>query len=592
MKKEKRLFLSLLSSAQILGVAAPLMLLQPIQVHATNEGEGDVVTVIPDFEEEVDEETLKERQERIAELLEDSQSIASQGDIQRAIDKFGELDVGIQDVSQNKDILAIHNNIVEANNKHGNGKLTVRYLNILFLSFANGPDSYDVLIKDLINKNKHTDTSKEIDRVMEIYDLYRIRIFNGGADGIEVSIEGGQLRVPVIEDALKYSKEESKNPITVPKWEQDVTENNKPNTGSSSATTGGSVVDFGQNTEKTHGSYYVFDAEKGQRILVEYTIQIVDGKRVRDEKRTVEASGLTSLWSDRLSGFISGTGGITATEPAYGSGEELQDEEKKTHTLQYTVNKNDTYPLYVDTGIFVDTDGFADYDDLYNVLYQIAINADEGYLVEDTNKLLIIVEGSPVYITDKKEKYSQKEIESIFKSFDTIDLLVKETRIGTTESLEWQLKTGIEQHVLIDNEEIKLTTQPNIRESMVVLPIVEIFENIGALVTEDDEKIVVEYDEKIITFENGVKDAHFNGELIDLVVPVTNNDRGIYTANITPVLEKLGIEVVWDEQESTLLLTNTMREEYLKRLKEEEEVEENTDDNPDNQEIEEEVEEE
>lgn len=563
--KNKRTITKILLTTQLIGLSAPLILPNPISVHAEEAtySSGNIIDIVIESEEQI-----KAARKKIAKVEKVVNAIDDYDSLIEAIEVFGELEINNNYVEDVKDI---HDTIVQKNNDVGDGNSTIFYLNTLIIAL-NERDlyDYDELVYDLIEENEHDEANKEIKRVEDIFDLFIIRKTQGSGEVLEAFIgKNNQLRIPVIEEALKYWEEgEKNNPSNdnrPPQYEsKDEIVEEVEHVDDDSFEYGGTTSEYDDEKDKFEpdditGSYYEFDQEKGQRILVEYTITYKNGEAVRSEKKTVEASGLTAMWSDQLDDIFGGD----IVSPAYGSNElaEPEKEPGKTHTLQYTVNKKDKFPLYVDTGIFVDEEYNASYEDLYDVLLQIAINAKDGYLTEDSDKLLIIVEGEPIYITEIQETYSIDEVEAIFDGFEEVGLYVKETRIGTTESLEWQLKTGQEQMVAIGNEVLKLKTQPDIRENTVVLPIAEMFTNVGGQVEEEDGIITVQYGSDTITFEVGVKEAKLNDTHIKLIVPVDRNEKGMLTTNLTTVFDALGIKVTWDEQESTLRLTNTIRRE-------------------------------
>lgn len=449
--------------------------------------------------------------------------------------------------------LQVFDNIAEAINQEGSASRKIRFANHMAIAYSNDINGYYDLIERLISDNSIESAQSDLDEIGFLIKLHKdttglgrelnLEIVAGKLTSPELNappVEGGYIDVN-IPDAVKPD-----DSLDLDIEITDVDEEYEP----------ASLSDSISGLSDRSGTYYEFDEENGTRVRVDYTITIENGEEKRTENRTVEAEGLTSMWSDRFSDRS--VTSVETSRPDWAvEAEEV--EEESNLTLQYSVNKNDAFPVYVDTGLFTDIDGNAQYQDVYDVLYQIAINTTDGYLVEDSNKLLVIAEGRPVYILEEKEEYSQEELEGFFESFETIELLVAETRIGTSDSLEWQLRTNQAQNVLIDDEEVELITSPDIRGDRVVLPVIEMMEAVGATIEEDDDYITARYDDFVITFEGGVAEARINDELVSLEVPVEHNEQGVVTTNLMPVFEEIGIDAVWDEQESMLVLNNTRR---------------------------------
>lgn len=600
MRKGQRLMTSLLISAQLLMVASPVVAQET--VGDDDIGVGQEVIVINEIPEEAftedfieefmtyieDETYSKGLTERLDELLEATKTIDSRGNLLDNINLFTRIheEIDTEDAAHyyaDVELLGwstsydVHSNLLKAINSGKHKELLIRYVNQLVISYTEGATGFRLLIDDVVEHNEITSADDELARIQTLLQFYTEQRLNG--TDIELSIKDGKL----------FSPEESKIPKgdLTPDEEGNVGETLSPpdnntdgldvdirydNPAVKEGSLSDNLSDFGDRT----GTYYEFDEARGRRIRVDYVIRHVDGRDVRSETRTVEATGLTSLWSDRYEALIGKSQLITDIDEELGQGgsyEEREDVVEIRMTLQYTLNKNDQYPIYVDTGVFTDEDEMISYDSLYNVLFQIATNIDNGYLVEDSDKLLIVVEGRPVYILESDTKYTKEDVEQIFEDFEQVNLIVAETRIGTTHTLEWQIKTGHAQSVLIDGEEVELVSKPEVRGERVVLPIIEILEMIGAKVRHEDGVITAEYGEDVITFEVGVSEARINGELVDLEVPVEDNVHGEFTAFLTPVFNELNIDTIWDEEESMLILENTRRDEVVIPTEEVEEIE-------------------
>lgn len=223
-------------------------------------------------------------------------------------------------------------------------------------------------------------------------------------------------------------------------------------------------------------------------------------------------------------------------------------------TLHYTVTKATDEVYYYDTGIRVNEEGTATYQQVKDVLYQLALRAD-GYLTDDKGKFLIVVEGKPILIKEVKDSYSKKEIEEMFDGFKEVDMRIMETRIGTTASLEEQIVSGQAQKVTLDGESVDLKNNPTTKNSRVLLPIEEIAKVIGAKVEKDGEKIVVSKDDNVAVYETNVKSVVINGTAIEVNVPSEKTKSGELMGEVTELLKAFGYDLIWDEENSTIQLT-------------------------------------
>lgn len=291
----------------------------------------------------------------------------------------------------------------------------------------------------------------------------------------------------------------------------------------------------------------------GAKVKVTTTYTIKDGKVVSDIKREVEGASPFLIADEELTKIF--TSGEQAEVIDNSKADSMDNEEVESNlTLQYTVTKGQENAYYYDTGIRVDKEGTATYQQMRDTLYQLAIRA-EGYLVEDKDKFLIVAEGKPVYVSEAKNTYSKDEIEAMFKSFEGIEIRVMETRIGTTASLEEQIVTGQAQQVSLDGEVLDLQTKPAIKEGRIVLPIKEIADFIGAESIVEGNKLTVTHNGHTLIFEDKVKSVLVDGSIIEMSSPAELNDKAVLLGDVNELLNALEIEKAWDEETSTLVLT-------------------------------------
>ena len=308
----------------------------------------------------------------------------------------------------------------------------------------------------------------------------------------------------------------------------------------------------------------------------EVMYKIVDGKRVRvtitynGGNGNVTYETTSEVVGDEDDVYV----GTDEERNAYNSGEKTivtdaiakdeisEENENKTSnlTLQYTVTKGDKDAYYYDTGIRVTVDGVATYQQLKDTLYQLAVKGD-GYLMEDKDKFLVVMEGKSIVIRKEKDEYTKDEMEAIFKEFKTVDIRILETRIGTTVSLEEQLVTGTAQSVELNGEVVKMTTNPSTQNNRVLFPIKEMAERMDLAVEQDGKKLILSKAGSSIVYEEGVKAVIVNGSVVESTTAAFLSDKGILMGELTEMLKLFHYEMLWDEESSTIRLTSQAVEE-------------------------------
>lgn len=321
----------------------------------------------------------------------------------------------------------------------------------------------------------------------------------------------------------------------------------------------GSTDEFDQaDLDSTWQDIY-YEVVDGKPVRVTITYTNINGKVTSEVKRENVAeheayAGTAEDWEFLLSGASSED---LLQDLTLDSTQEEEDE-KSNLTLHYTVTKGTDDVYYYDTGMRVTVNKEtnkeeATYQQVKDVLYQLALRA-EGYLAEDEDKFLIVVEGQPVLIRESKEMYNKEEVEAMFKGFETVDMRIMPTRIGTTASLEEQLVSGQEQSVKVNGEDANLTHHPLVEDSHVLLSIEELASLLDLDFEVKDKKHIVSNDKHSVAYEENVKAVTVDGEVKETATPSIRNEAGALMGDITEVLTTFEIEMVWDEEESTILL--------------------------------------
>lgn len=411
------------------------------------------------------------------------------------------------------------------------------FLGQMSLAYTNeGETKYDIFMEQLVEKNEIASLADSFTNMASNVNFFK-SYFEMKEDMKGKLNDKGQF---YIENKLEFDVPvgEAVVPETPENFNEEVEVNHEEATGLAEGTTWEDVY------------YEVVD---GNRVKVTTTYTIKDGKVVSDIKRDVEGQSPFLIADEELTKIF--TSGEQVEVIDQRKSDAMDNEEVESNlTLQYTVTKGQEDAYYYDTGIRVDKDGTATYQQMHDTLYQLAIRA-EGYLVEDKDKFLIVVEGKPVHVTESKKAYTKEEVEDLFKAFDEVEVRIMETRIGTTASLEEQIVTGQAQQVSLDGKVLDLKTKPAIKDGRIVLPIKEIAEFVGAESTIEGSKLTVKQNGHTIVFEDKVKSVLVDGSIIEMSSPAELNEKSVLLGDVSEMLKALEIEKAWDEETSTLVLT-------------------------------------
>lgn len=474
--------------------------------------------------------------------------------IKQAMDSFTKLYSGKPDHSDGD--MALWENghadtqfkkILSALNKQGqsvHNELTMHFFNQMGLRFGNDEAYYyNKHLTDLVDNTKDPTTHDKL--MTGAGELNHVYFFDPeeikkDSNGNAFHIVDGEIKMTNPID--KTVDAETAAPEVLPELDIDHT------VGSGVEDADGEVVAMDDTWEDV---FYDLVDGKTMKIVVTYTRK--NGQVTSVEKRTVVPdselyAGTAEDWAilNQATAETEGEGDLLIEDDAI-------EEEKSNNTLHYTVTKGTDDVYYYDTGMRVDKDGNASYQQVKDVLYQLALRA-EGYLAEDEGKFLIVVEGKPVLIREKKSEYNKKEIEEMFKSFGTVDMRIMPTRIGTTASLEEQLVSGKEQTVKVNGEDANLKHHPMVEDGQVLLSIAELSEVLGLKYEANDTKHTVSNDDHSITYEENVKAVTVDGKVKELTTPSILNENGVLMGDISELLELFGVKMVWDEENSAILL--------------------------------------
>lgn len=220
------------------------------------------------------------------------------------------------------------------------------------------------------------------------------------------------------------------------------------------------------------------------------------------------------------------------------------------YTIHYTVNKDESRPYYYDTGIRVNRNKEATYEQYRDVLLVLA-DKSEGFFVRDKEKSLAVLEGRPVVIKEVKETYSKQELENQFNDFDKVEVRIMETRIGKTESLEVQIVSRQAKTVKVDGKEIQLLTLPMVKNERALLPLEEIAEVLGGKAKRDGDKFIVTKGSTTVMYRLKDNAVYVNGRRIELKNAPEYKD-GVLMVEVGELATALGYRMSWDGETSTI----------------------------------------
>ena len=170
------------------------------------------------------------------------------------------------------------------------------------------------------------------------------------------------------------------------------------------------------------------------------------------------------------------------------------------YTIQYSINNNDDMRYFYDTGIRTTFNKTISYDQMRDVLYQIAIKSN-GSFVDDSDKCLGVISGKPIVIYREKDEYGIADFDEIFKECENISVKVDETRIGKSQDLEEKIVNQEAKSIQIDDKPIELVTLPMIKNNRVLLPLTQIMTELNATIENVGDKYIVRKDDITAIYE-------------------------------------------------------------------------------------------
>lgn len=224
--------------------------------------------------------------------------------------------------------------------------------------------------------------------------------------------------------------------------------------------------------------------------------------------------------------------------------------ELSNFTLHFSINKKDQKPYYYDSGIRVSKDMTVSYTQLKDVLNQIAIKSG-GYLIEDKDKILFIAEGKPLVVKDKKTEYSEEEVADLLKSFESLDLKVKEKGSSSVAIDEELVNTESSESITIKGESVKLSAKPRLESSILQLPVKEVAEALGYKVDITDKVATLTKDSSVITIQIGTKSVKVN-DREKLTATASSMVDGVLFAEMNVVAQENDLKIYFDKSKGSI----------------------------------------
>lgn len=208
-------------------------------------------------------------------------------------------------------------------------------------------------------------------------------------------------------------------------------------------------------------------------------------------------------------------------------------------SLYYTLDKTEDSPVWVNTGISMDT-GSIDYNRFLNVFSIIARN-DGYYYFEDDDMAMLIADGRSLVI-NKQEEISEDEIATLFDDFEKLGITVAirtDEEIDTTNSLSKKVEAGELTTISVNGTNLVLTEKPILTKNILQLPVAQVAKALGYKVTESDNNIILSYDKTsgegeiinttIITMINGSNNYTINENRNSFKTTVTKKNDVVYS---------------------------------------------------------------
>ncbi|MCC0671433.1 MULTISPECIES: stalk domain-containing protein [unclassified Clostridioides] len=211
-------------------------------------------------------------------------------------------------------------------------------------------------------------------------------------------------------------------------------------------------------------------------------------------------------------------------------------------TLKFTLNKNDKNIYYYDSGINVNLNKTVTYNQVRDVLNQIALKIKNGYLIEDKKKLLFIAEGKPLVVEDKKSSYSEAEIKGLLNTFNNLSLKIEEKDKTNEPKFKDEKQNSSLDKIFINNKEVKLKHPAMLKNGIIQLPIEEIAKELKIKLKINKNLAILSDNNSITEYYIGTKKIKINGAE-KLTTTSSKLENNIIYAEMNAVLREFGFSI-------------------------------------------------
>lgn len=235
----------------------------------------------------------------------------------------------------------------------------------------------------------------------------------------------------------------------------------------------------------------------------------------------------------------------------WGAMDDTDKNKDSNRTLQFTLDKTQEVPYYYDSGLKASTNDTVTFNQIKSLFNQIFIKA-KGYVVNDKDKVLLIVDGKPIVAVKKESGYTVKDIEDMFAPLSEIGVKIDDIKTNRTDIDTALMESNLKQFRL-HGDIIKLSNPITTEGKSIQMPIAELGKNLGYTVEESNNKVVLKrsfYGKDIeIEYTEGTAKVEVNGTKIVLDSTTRIEDDVLY-ADATMVVRTLGLGIYFDEKDN------------------------------------------
>lgn len=226
--------------------------------------------------------------------------------------------------------------------------------------------------------------------------------------------------------------------------------------------------------------------------------------------------------------------------------------------VYYTINKDSFSPYYYNTGIRATMNETLSYNQLKDVLYQIAITA-EGFSTDSNNKSLTILEGRPIVVRKEKDVYNKKEVENLLDSFEKVDILINEDNEVTQNNLDELISNKDLINIVGDGKDFKIRGFYK-DGNYVTVSIQELMGHFGYNVKYDKKKdeLIVSKDDFKLILKKSTSNYVLNGKKGKFPTEV-KNISGDWYVDFDTIMDIIGYDVKWNEKDLSFKISKNKK---------------------------------